>query len=94
MGDDFTGQIMPDMAYTAKTSDDAEATSFLHAVASYWKAKSASIEPQPDGFVIRPYKNDYQLFASYYPETRRLELAGVLQSCIWRYGTPQPDDNP
>lgn len=94
VGDDFTGQIMPDMAYTAKTSDDAEATSFLHAVASYWKAKSASIESLSDYLAIRPYRDDYKLIVSYYSESHLLELAGVLQACIWRYGTPQPDDNP
>jgi hypothetical protein len=96
IGDYFTGQVRPHMAYTAKTpkTDDTEATNFLHAVSAYWRGKSASIESRPDGFAIQPYKNDYHLIVSYYSGSHLLELAGVLRACIWRYGTPQPDDNP
>jgi hypothetical protein len=96
VGDEFTGQVIPDMAYTAKTSktDDIEVTNFLNAVAAYWKSKSATLESRPDGFAIRPFRNDYDLVVSYYSEAHLVELAGVLRACIWRYGTPQPDDNP
>lgn len=95
VGDDFTGQIAPSVAYTAKNSptDGAEATTFLQAVASHWKEKSASVEHRPDGFALHPFRH-YSLVVSYYSRARLVELFGVLDDCIWRYGTPQPDDNP
>ena len=95
VGDDFTGQIMPSVSYTATISKDVqnEANRFPNAVAAYWKGKSSPVENRKNDFAIRPYKH-YSLVVTYYQESRLVELLGVLDDCIWRYGTPQPDDNP
>jgi hypothetical protein len=95
VGDDFTGQVIPSVTYTASTSkiNASEAISYVNAVMSYWKGRSSSVETRPDGFALRPHKH-YSLVVSYYSEARAIELLGVLDDCIWRYGTPKPGDNP
>ena len=84
------------MIYRAATAETEglEATRFLNAVASYWKGKSSPVEKRPtEDFFIRPYKH-YSLVVSYYSESHFVELLGALDDCIWRSGTPQPDDDP
>lgn len=89
----FTGQVTPSITYRA-VSDDSEATGFLNATAAHWTGKSAAVANRPpDGIEITPYEH-YRLFVSYYRESHLVELLGVFKGCIWRYGTPQPDDDP
>ncbi|MDL4820760.1 hypothetical protein [Actinomadura opuntiae] len=97
----FTGQINPDIVYKASVpaSAEGEVRDFFAAVASHWKRRSAEVSSTrtPDGtpglLSVHPFHNGYRLFVSYYP-SRIIELGGVLDDCIWRYGAPQPTDDP
>jgi hypothetical protein len=93
---DFTGQVKPEVRYTATLppSGDSEARRFLDAVASYWQGRRSSVE-RPDTPValhlqIRPYQDKYRLTILYYPAGHTLVLTGWLDECIWPNGAPEP----
>ena len=96
LSNNFTGQIKPDLEYAARISpsDADEVDRYIEAaVAAYWSGKSAEVDKSdPDILAIHPYRDDYRLTVARYPA--QVNLGGVLDDCIWKYGTPQPDDDP